>query len=736
MNDYTLDGLMSVMDMISSRAVIKQSKLADKYDVGVPLAPYHEARSAFFKSDSILDYAITYDDLAEYSISPTAKHEIVNDVNTIYDHMSTLDIADLLNDKRDARVTSYEEPNPYYRMLQGLPSTNADVVYFDYPIDGIDITKPVHMFDDVEIQIITVSGDLDKLMESNPSITYLKYINRKVSPFVARGASIFSMIHIDSSGSDNLMMNLFSERYEVHKRRFLAGVYNDFYYKYQTFYEDVMIVYLLGVTMIDAVMIAADTDNIQNNETLEKIYLSEGVPNWNLPLATRVTIGKNLNELVRIRASKKVVLDIASIFGTESVYRYVLDKRLRLTEFDENTPEEDKYDLNFFKVPYKDVDPYPHMHDVTDAISYDSFVADDEKWGTNADNMKSFFMNEKFSYTDTKYISIENMVDLGKVSFELAMFYNFTFDNANLLTNIMGVYDKTQHELTLMNALIGTLALISLKYKYSDNIFKDPEEILYVMGLNTQCDITILRSEFNNEFINTKHYGILDTILEIRDSTTGDQYTNTFLNNIDILYDIKSAMSDELTNISQYNVAKKVYDYLSQIKVVNDVFDGVDTYSEYIQTNDSKLYQRYAYLRELDDESELNLEISDMIEFTKTLLNPSNSHHISERLKFSDEVDISRMNAIRDNLFMIINYFKSYTIDLKDFNTVYNYGDENSGGRSIDWLEVIEYGESWEVNEIKDVVDIEDSDEFNTTGVSKSVLTIIEEGRVVEHVRT
>ena len=89
----------------------------------------------------------------------------------------------MIENRRNTIITEYDEPNEYYRVLNGLPPLDTDPRdYFYAPQEycinyGIPEDMPIHKIEDelgtYYITVLESGGVIDKLIEENPDKKYL-----------------------------------------------------------------------------------------------------------------------------------------------------------------------------------------------------------------------------------------------------------------------------------------------------------------------------------------------------------------------------------------------------------------------------------------------------------------------------------------------------------------------------------------------------------------------------------
>ena len=214
--------MIALRDIVDA-VVVKRSILADYLDKRLeentgysPRLAYIEYKDAYNKTDTIASYTFRVNDLAKFTDDPTKLNMMVRDNRFIYTYLDKFEQEELLTIKRREVLTDYIEYNEYYRTLMGLPPLKAvsgtlieNEQYYVYlpdnvKLQGIDNKVPVHKFNDLQKRTLMSSGELRKLILDYPSIEYLKYIGKGISPLSCREAGPYDIVYADTSKSNSV----------------------------------------------------------------------------------------------------------------------------------------------------------------------------------------------------------------------------------------------------------------------------------------------------------------------------------------------------------------------------------------------------------------------------------------------------------------------------------------------------------------------------------------------------
>ena len=126
-----------------------------------------------------------------------------------------------------------------------------------------------------------------------------------------------------------------------------------------------------------------------------------------------------------------------------------------------------------------------------------------------------------------------------------------------------------------------------------------------------------------------------------------------------------------------YNVYKKIYDTLMTSEYNKEMFklkDGTyaESYTQFLQSRDSVLYEKLIYFRSLDDEA-MRKEIADnIIEVTYAIDDCVDTYSYGYLYSYFPAVSAA---YIQQYIVKIIDFFKSWKVHLLGINTVYRFDD-------------------------------------------------------------
>lgn len=391
-------------------------------------------------------------------------------------------------------IEHYNEKNNYYRCLNGLPDYGTPGIlakqkWFD---DSVKIKEGtyVHELEDDYISYLEGSGILSQLLDEYPTHRYLDHLGAyKIDPYDARKAQAFQLLYLPSIDYEEISQK-FRTTYERNRSYCLRRIYSDAYKYGSDNYDNFITVYLVISTIID--MINAIPEFIARKEIFDSrcvryIFESYGIKYYSdIPMTYQLKIIKNLNTLIKYKASRRNMEDICAIFGFNNIqiFKYYL-LRTRLLDKDGNyvvawkevevtdhskcvfiNEEKDvlmdsdgyiltyegedgdessstvtilvedptkEYELKFVKVPIND-QPDEYIKSIQDHINYDMVTLTDEYWdgGEDHEEIKKQHLEAEFNYKRSKFISIDSIADMSELAFDAPYFFNMLYDTVKL----------------------------------------------------------------------------------------------------------------------------------------------------------------------------------------------------------------------------------------------------------------------------------------------------------------
>lgn len=639
---------------------------------------------------------------------------------------------DLTKARSEKYIKEYVESNNYYRTYAGLPpveDTKKDFVYLseDYLSEIPKLENPelpVHMMNTQDLTILYSHGVIDELIEEYPDKKYLKYMSdNAIDIYKARKALEFQILYIPTV-SNNELMDRWNTKYEQNRMYTIKTYYSDAYKLYSDYYNNFIIVFIILQTMIDIISEVQEfiaRRDIFDDRSIRYLFESYGIPYYpEIPRVYQLAMVKNINTLLKWKASTKNMIDICSLFGFDEIdiFRYYLlrDRRIKLDGDHDATnddyqfhykqiqnengetitvPDNDKnYELKFVRCPIEDkVDNY--LKDKTAYEDYDIITNQDEFWDGKSDHgdIKSAILDQEFSWTRTKYISIDTLYDLSEMCFDLPYFINMLVDDT-LLEDYLYIKIptiKNNHQFRVNDIFVYLMAVTYIYHGFEDKIMQTNTQVLSILGFNFHVDMSEVAEDiFNRYYYTLEDVGAEDFDIPNAEITSFDRLLQIFRTNKNIWKIACNGMINA-DNKRIYDCYKKIYESCYIMDYTTTFFtlqDGTvaETYTDFLKERDYVLYESLVDLRSYVDETALRRAISDIIIEIVYVLN---EYMDSKEFKYVfSKFPAASGDYIRTFMLKIVNFFKSYKVHLLDISTVYKAFDKRENSIKVyeDWL--------------------------------------------------
>lgn len=607
-------------------------------------------------------------------------------------------------------IDEYEELNNYYRMLNGLPNLGdkglkIDASMIPQDIEGIDTSLYLHEMPNSHIDILYIFGVIDELIKDHPDKKYLKYMGSKsISIYNSRTAVDGQLLYMTSDVPTEVSVR-FKEKIEINRVYTMKTVYSEAFKLGSDYYDNFIRSFILVQTMVD--MITELPDMIIKREIfdirmIKLIFENNGIDFFEeIPYRYQLAMVRNINRLIKFKSTTKNIIDICSLFGFENikVFKYYLLKYRNIDRYgnynfnykeviDEDTGEKkivedlDKdFELKLIKIPVDGLaDDY--IQDKSNYTEYDEVCYFDKYWNGDLEHeyVKSCIMEKEFNYVQSKYISIDTLYSLSELSFELIYFYNMIFDDV-LFEDQLTLQVPQINGLGVFRFVDLICYLYALMYEYNgfeDRIFDSATKIMSIKGFNFKADMAKLAEYIYEKGYTLEELGVAD--FQIPDSyvLSYNQLMEIFTKNKNIhdhiIHELYNANNKEI-----YDIYKTIYDSLMITELNLEFFKlsngkTASTYTEFLRERDPILYNSIIQIRNLDSLEVKREKISTIIDASIYAIE---SVIDLEQYKYLfNHMPAVGAEAVKYYIYKVINFFKSYKVDIMSINTVYVFDDK------------------------------------------------------------
>lgn len=454
-------------------------------------------------------------------------------------------------------LDNYVERNDYYRQLNGQKRYGAADFYVDPSYIGSDYidnfvdtiytdpyeylnNTPITDFTAYQLSVLDTSGSLDKIIEDNPGLTYLRFLGTKaIDIYKARKAERFELLYLPEA--EEVVRARFQDILEKNRALYLKRYYSEAYKFESEYYDKFMIILLISQSANELIMEIPEwyiRREVFDVRTAQYLLESNGIKFFpEIPLKYQISMVRAMNTLIKYKSTTKNIYDIAKVFflknvevnkyylvkkrnidpneimpsdlnggpaedalaydmcdagfaGTESGIIYDGGTASKSTNFVTGADLEKMYSLIFIKVPIEDtLDNY--LHNSIYQVPYDTITLEDDYWDGEKDHtyVKQEILKKEFTSQCTKYLSLSTSYSaseyLFQVTYFLNLFMNNSFDASKLNLTIPVINANTSFELKDVIILLYCFAFKYFENQTDDLIYvknRDPRP--YVEGTN------------------------------------------------------------------------------------------------------------------------------------------------------------------------------------------------------------------------------------------------------------
>ena len=711
---------MITIQEIATGVAVKRSILAQKMDQGLakefdfdPRIYYQGYRDAYYEADTHMGYRFTIDEIAKYCNDIRLVNRMVADNTLVSSYLSKEDLDKLVADKRKYTLENYVEVNNYYRIYLGLPPIMKDkfgnyiddpdyIFYNKVPISGVDITKPVHKYNATERSLFSVSGELAKMIIANPKAKYLRYLDKDVDIVSLRDANEFEIIWFNKNDGK---IRDFVEHYRAVRNQFMRSHYRELDAIQYPYYEGFICAYLLMAAMADY-NANIPIQRLKNNEIDEsEIYLlfeSYGLPKFDFSQKYLLEIANRINTLTYKKGTKDGLQLISKMFEEISIYKYYIVKRLKnqgVLNYD-GMSNKDKYELFFVKAPLSADDPYEYMQKEENVTPYMDVVSKDPRWGVENDKLEDTLKDWEFSYSESKYLGLNNKIEISTFSLEMAYFYRYIIEHKDIVSKLKIYLDTVDVQADLFELITYMQALIFRKFKVSPDIPDTLSSIIYMYSIKNKVNYERLKLVFREHFKYHENKANIDGFIDLLDNQdyTLNGIMDTFEINykiIEYLYDLRST----LTRYDDYHMVDTIIKAITFGEKVPELYNNKTNLEDFLSTYNSHSSKYVVRINELlsssDPVASINNEITVIINLLRDQVD--NIRHKKLLSLFDTAQNLYSDLDIIKYLEKIIDFYKSYTQDIIDRGVVYSMSDITDGLQIVEELKIRLDLKDWEV---------------------------------------
>lgn len=610
--------------------------------------------------------------------------------------------ADVVEALRLEYIDNYEELNPYYRMLHGLPAIGREDYVTDWiPPEGtiIDLTKPIHKMSSAEILVLNNAGIIDEMISDDPvNREYMRHLNEKsIDYYTARKANRFDVLYVPEIATDSIY-RVYRDTLENNKFYALRAVYSEAFKYNSTYYDNFIAIFIVLITIVDLISRTQEfiaRKDIFDIRSVQYIFESNGVTFFpDIPLKYQIRMVKNLHTLLKFKSTKKCMIDICSLFGFENIdiFKYYICR----DKPENNTPIDDpaSYDLKFLKLPLDGrLDDY--ATDPDNYVSYDEVTSRDPTWdgGLNHEDVYNAIRAHEFNFSRSKYISITTTYEIAKMSIQQSYFFNFLYDNIPLekMCSVKIPFIDIDGVFNIADIFILLNILTYYFNGIEDTIVDTQSKVLHINGFNFKADLSALAEDIIN-------YDAKNILKKFNIPTSQipslSDMMSIFVNNMNVRDELIDGMKNA-DNKRIYDIYRKLYDSLMVTQLTFDFFkdpetsdfyrdnSGDATYTEFLKNRNEILYKVALKAKSFSNEDARKQYITTMIDNIVWCL-----EEFIDSSKFQgifSNLPINSLDTIKTYMAKVINFYKSFKVHFLGFDSIYLLG-----GSDVEYIKVID----------------------------------------------
>ena len=500
----------------------------------------------------------------------------------------------------------------------------------------------------------TIINDQNELFKEHNSYYRDLYVNKSIDPFISRVHDDFDIIHykrIEGFTTEDArqFIEFYTSSLVYFKHTLYSGAFGDSIEQYRNFIR--FFVTFMAIERYFDWLTTGENINVQltTDYGLNKLLLSHGIDFLtDMPTYYKRKVLYNLGYIIRHKGSTNALVSIFEIFNLNDVevFKYYLTKKYE---------ETGDISLYFHKIPYTEKNPKEYLDTLSDIDfyatreNYSTVIANDKSWKAKIEDVKQ----AQFNFLATKYMDIESIRNIQKFSTDLAYMMSFLYqikefkDELNKMDMYLEVFNNSK--INLFDIII-TLNVCMMDYiGYSDTIISNSSDLKFMYAFNPDYDKRNLSDVFMNHFESSVFF----SVKKLTNNIDAIEFKNIFESNLKLRENILGLM-DTTQNADEYWALEKDYQYLFMSNVMNTMFDGFTTYSEYLAATNIDAVNYITNFKALSDENK------------KSTLN--DLYVIIEHILNSDRINFGNRAFLITYLRRLISFFKSYTVELRDLN--------------------------------------------------------------------
>lgn len=681
-----MDIFIRELKTLLNSLVVKRNVLAKKYETVEIL---QEAEMYVMVKDGIDDFSsynnFDFDVYRRAGVMQEDIYKYMQDKNLIPYGLRDA----LIKLQREYILSRYVEKNNYYRMLNGKPNVeDTDFIYAPENDYGVPTTIPIHQLSENSIEKLRSAGLLADIMTNNPTKTYLKFLGRySIDVYTARKALNYELLYNEVTDPDNIALN-FRKYYANAREYYMNAIYNNNTANGYLYYDNFigLCILIMAVQRLFAsVFEQGITRDFYDVQLVRYLFDSYSIPFIeDMTLDQMKLLAKNLNIFLAYKSSNRVIFDLCSIFGFTNVkiYKYLLVRdHVRDSEtgkpifpvktisngdgtFSEVPDYEKMYNIYFQKVDVRTKDVNAALVDKANAVDYTQMTVGDIYW-VDDEELRERLYTAGLNHIESKYLSMDILFKITEMMYEISHTFRMIIDNNSEFKKVyLSIPKVSTRPQDLYSIVIWLCAMFCKRYGFTGEIPLKPASIAYVYGFNFHTDLEkICENILDSKYLDDE---LVKYLLNFQVNTNKD--VDRIYHNIKAFKDFIVEQMASTKDIEVYRAYKALYNSVLVVEDKEEMYkknDGsyAETYFELLENINPELY---AHVNDFDTTDKKNTDaiMQHVLYRMETLCSKFKYLHTA--------VDASALIQV---LIRLINFFKSYTVDLAHSGILYLFDD-------------------------------------------------------------
>ena len=707
---------MITLEQVIKNVVIKRDVEAEAQDAHVYTTSgidtyelYSAYKNAYYGTDSLTTYDFQPDELKNFIDDFNTLKYVLKEPDSLRYYLDEKELDQLLEFKRGNTIKRYTEYNNYYRSLMGLPEViyvggkyTINPAHIIYPpeIPGITKNVPLHELTTGEKNILRTNGILE-IMYNEYKYAWIKNVAFHIDVLTARSAKNFDIVYADY---DIDYMSEFVQNYRLIRNNYMVNYYKEFDTTQYQYYEPIVCLHLLMAAL--AATNASSINSIKIEEIdIYTLFDSFGLPRFKFNKSYLFKIAEKINILLEEKGTNIGLMNLSKIFDGMNIFKYFIVKKMKNDGQDDVTGMDnmEKYELFFIKTPLDCDDPYDYYDLPNNVVPYSKVVNADDKWGFEDDKLEAEIKDMDFAYAESKYLSLDNTINIVTFSMEVAYFYRYILEHRTNFSEIKFYMDTIDKHCDLVEVVTYLQCLIFKKYGLNPDIPDNMNTILYMYAIKNDIDYDKIKRNFREHFKWHPDAELRKNIDDFIDIISGEKVEykralDIFEKNLSIIKSLNE-LKKKVVWRDDFEAIESTIQAITYGEKIPALYNGKTDLEDFLYTykKDGHVFRLRLLELSKDDNPTVayNREIGECLQALRTGVDSIKQGNVLRILDSMQNIysDVDLIKYLEE----IIEFFKSYTQDLISSGFTYVVDDIEDQVKITERLTRKMRLEGWEV---------------------------------------